>query len=102
MVARASPPLRWLAVRCWDGVAWDLLGAHGTWCVHSVFERAFNLVSPDGALLGVVRPPAGNGPATLVLAPGVDWPPLADVVRPGDPVTMAGECLIVGGRLALD
>jgi len=35
--------------------------------VHSVFERALNFNDGDGAIIGLVGPNGGNGPATLVL-----------------------------------
>jgi hypothetical protein len=88
MVARGPRALRSVAVRSWDGLARDLIRAHGAWRVHSVFASAFNLVSPDGVLLGVVGESAGNGPATLVLATEASVRSLTDGLQPGDSVRL--------------
>ena len=52
----------------WDRVAETLAGEATPLRVHSLFERALNLVTRGGELLGLVGPWAGNGPATIVLA----------------------------------
>ena len=87
--------------------SWDVLGREALFdgaqvVVHSVFTRAVNLVSPAGQLVGLVRPEAGNGPATVVLAD-------SSVLRldrigliPGMPVDVSAGCLWLGGQAAVD
>src|SRR5215207_763617 len=98
MVARRSPAHRQVAVRTWDAVGRDLVRSGRSWRVHSVFRSAFNLVSEQRELLGVVTAPAGNGPATLVLAPFGGLPPLT----PGDRAQLVGDGLVIADRVALD
>nr|MBA2448766.1 hypothetical protein [Chloroflexota bacterium] len=57
-----------LRAESWDQVAESLVAEASGLRVHSLFERALNLVSDRGELLGLVGPSAGNGPATMVLA----------------------------------
>ena len=91
-----------LRAESWDQVAESLVAETGAWRVHSLFERALNLVSDEGALLGLVGPSAGNGPATIVLtalpAEGLDRIALAV----GLPARAALGGLEVGGRLRID
>src|SRR3972149_769800 len=35
-------------------------------CVHSVFKRAFNILTSDDQLISVVRGDVGNGPISIV------------------------------------
>jgi hypothetical protein len=107
MVARGRRAPRSLRARSWDVLARDLLAAHETWTVHSVFRQALNLEASDGSLLGVVlagesTPPSGNGPAVLVLeaTPGV--PPLNQEVEPRAAAEAQRGTLMVAGRLTID
>src|SRR5262245_19410015 len=102
MVARGAPAPRIVSVRSWDGVARDLLRADCRWRVHSVFARAFNLVGPDGDLLGIVTPPAGTAPATLVLEPQTSQVALTEPLSPGEVAHVMGPCLMIGDALVLD
>src|SRR5690606_29122291 len=70
--------------------------------VHSVFQRACNLMSADGRLLGVVVDPAVNGPATIVIEHGDSAPDFGALLAPGDMVHRAGEHLVIAARLTLD
>ena len=56
-----------VAAESWDPVAERLVSEARSLRVHSVFERALNLVDANGELVGLVGPRAGNGPATVVL-----------------------------------
>src|SRR4051812_41097622 len=102
MVARRSPAPRQAAVRSWDAVARDLVHAGASWRVHSVFRGACNLVSEHRDLLGIVTAPAGNGPATMVLAPRALATPLSALIQPGQLAQIDGERLRVEERLAVD
>lgn len=102
MVARGSRPPRRLRARSWDVLARDLLAEHQTWSVHSVFGRAFNLVSPDGNLLGVVLAEGANGPANVVLDARWELPPLDQEIAPGAAAQAESGRLIVDDRLAVD
>jgi len=95
MVAR--PPLA-LAAATWDPLARAVLdeGARGT--VHSVFEQAVNLSVPDGRLIGVVGPAAGNGPATVVLRPSAAPPFLASGIDVGQVWAVDSQCLVLAVR----
>jgi hypothetical protein len=57
-----------LLAQSFDRHAQAMLTPGARFAVHSRFERALNLVGPDGRLVGLVGPRGGNGPATLVLA----------------------------------
>jgi hypothetical protein len=57
-----------VAAGSWDPLAERLVTEARSLRIHSVFERALNLVDADGGLVGLVGPPAGDGPATMVLA----------------------------------
>lgn len=102
MVARGSFPARPLRVRSWDVMARDLLAQHQTWSVHSVFGRAFNLVAPDGSLLGVVLAEGGDGPASVVLDIKPELPPLDQELEPGAVARAQRGLLLVADRLAVD
>jgi uncharacterized protein DUF2877 len=70
--------------------------------VHSVFERALNLVDAEGGLLTLLGPGGGNGPATLVL----DAPPTASFSRAGPALGQAARVeqdgrLVVPGWLTV-
>jgi Protein of unknown function (DUF2877) len=86
----------------WDRVAETLAGEATPLRVHSLFERALNLVTRGGELLGLVGPRAGNGPATIVLAAlptaGLDQFGLS----PGTAARISATGLDVGGRLQVD
>jgi hypothetical protein len=75
-------------------------GAHLS--VHSVFERAINLTSRDGALLTLVGRGGGNGPATVVLDVLLA-PACSSALNPGLPalVDHAGQVKI-GDALVID
>jgi hypothetical protein len=88
--------------RSWDVLARDLLAEPGSWTVHSVFERAFNLVAPSASLLGVVQVDGANGPATLVLGPGPDMVAFDQHVEPGAPARVTAGTLTVVGRLTIN
>jgi hypothetical protein len=62
--------------------------------VLAAFDRACNLVSPDGLVIALVLPQIGDGPLNIVVdgAPG-DFSPLV----PGMPAWLSQECLQVGG-----
>lgn len=91
-----------LRAESWDQVAASLVAEASGLRVHSLFERALNLVSDRGELLGLVGPSAGNGPATIVLAAlpikGLDRIRLAV----GMPARTAPGRLDVGGRPRID
>lgn len=90
-----------LPIRSLDRRARAALRPGGRFRVHSVFERALNLVDGDGAILGLVGPRGGNGPATMVLGSlPADFPPAwfkagvsAEVDRDGR--LMIGESLVL-------
>lgn len=84
-----------LVARSLDRRAAAILIRPGRPRIHAVFERAVNLLTADGDLLGVVGPRGGNGPATLVLAEPPPGSFEALGVRPG------GEARIERGRLRL-
>ena len=100
--ARRPPSESALVAASWDSVAEVLLGEARELRIHSLFERALNLVTPSGELLGLVGPRAGNGPATIVLAE----PPNVELDRigltPGDPARAADGWLRIGDRLVVD
>jgi hypothetical protein len=75
-------------------------GAHLS--VHSVFERAINLRSRDGALLTLVGRGGGNGPATVVLDALLE-PACSSALNPGLPalVDHAGR-VTIGDALVID
>lgn len=102
MVARRSSGPRHAVVRSWDAVARDLVRSGVTWRVHSVFRAAFNLVSDRRELLGIVTAPAGNGPATLVLARSALTTSLSTLLRPGQLAQIDGGWLRIEDRLAVD
>jgi hypothetical protein len=102
MVARGSGPAGSLAGRSWDVLARDLLAFPGSWTVHSVFERAFNLSAPGGSLLGVVQVDGANGPATLVLHPSSDALLFDRQIEPGSLARVTAGTLTVGDRLAIN
>jgi hypothetical protein len=102
MVARGSGPTGALAGRSWDVLARDLLAEPGSWTVHSVFRRAFNLAAPGGSLLGVVQVDGANGPATLVLGPSAESPWFDRRIEPGAPAHVAAGMLTVADRLTID
>ena len=56
-----------LRVRSLDRRARAALRPSARFTIHSVFERALNLDDGDGAIIGLVGPNGGNGPAMLVL-----------------------------------
>lgn len=91
-----------LSATSWDPVAERLVRDAAELRVHSLFERALNLVTPSGELVGLVGPRAGNGPATIVLAElsglGLDRRGL----RPNDLVRARPGRLSIGGRLEVD
>jgi Protein of unknown function (DUF2877) len=70
--------------------------------VHSVFERAINLRSRDGALLTLVGRGGRNGPATVVLDALLE-PACSSALNPGLPamVDNAGR-LTIGDALVID
>ena len=100
--AKRPPSGLALVAASWDGVAEALLGDAPELRIHSLFERALNLVTPSGELVGLVGPRAGNGPATIVLAE----PPNVGLDRigltPGDPARAADGRLRIGDRLVVD
>ena len=102
MVARGPRAPRSLTARSWDALARDLLAVEQTWRVHSVFRQAFNLQAPDGALLGVVLAESGNGPASLLLAPTPDLPPLDEHLQPGDEAHARAGLLTVAKWLTVN
>lgn len=106
MVARGPLGSRALRARSWDVLARDLLAAHESWSVHSVFRQALNLVAPDGSLLGVVRIDDaehwGNGPAVLVLEADPDHVPFDADVQPGATARIQSGVLTIADRLAVD
>ena len=62
--------------------------------VLAVFEHACDLVTHEGDVLALVTPRAGDGPLNVV----VDGPGgLFAGLEPGEPATLAEECLRVGG-----
>jgi Protein of unknown function (DUF2877) len=91
-----------LMAHSWDVLARDLISAQPAWRVHSVFPTAFNLVAPDGDLLGVVSAPAGNGPATIVLEPATLGSGFESLLTPGDPTWRTGQQLVFGEGLVVD
>lgn len=102
MVARRPPTSRPRRVRTWDVLARDLVRGGTDWTVHSAFQRAFNLLATDGALLGVVAEPVGNGPATLVLEAADTVPAFNVLLTPGDAARRSGVRLAVGDLLEFD
>jgi Protein of unknown function (DUF2877) len=102
MVARRTEDPGLLAARTWDMLARDLASAQPGWHVHSAFRTAFNLVTPDGDLLGVVSAPAGNGPATIVLDPVTSGSAFDSLLIPGDPAWLTGQRLVFGEVLVVD
>ncbi len=105
MVARPCQPARALVVRSLDDGAATLLASGHGWQVHSVFQRALNLVASDGALLGVVQAPACNAPATLVVSlagSAEHTAPFTAYVAAGMPARLAGKVLDIAGLLTLD
>jgi hypothetical protein len=62
--------------------------------VLAVFEHACDLVTHEGDVVALVTPRAGDGPLNVV----VDGPGgLFAGLEPGEPATLVGECLWVGG-----
>lgn len=102
MVARGQQPPRTLTARSWDVLARDLLAADLAWAVHSVFQRALNLVAPDGTLLGVVLGEGGNGPSSLVAEPATGLPPVDQIVEARSAARLENGHLVVAGQLAID
>jgi Protein of unknown function (DUF2877) len=102
MVARHAGAPGLLAARSWDVLARDLVSAQSAWRVHSAFPRAFNLVTPDGDLLGVVSTPAGNGPATIVLEPATSGSTFDSLLTRGDPARLTGQWLVFSKSLVVD
>jgi hypothetical protein len=105
MVARPGQDARAFVVRSLDDVAADLLASGSRWGVHSVFQRALNLMSRTGELLGMVLAPACNAPATLVVTPAVTVaapPPLTEGIAPGMTVCVTGRRVDIAGLLTLD
>jgi hypothetical protein len=102
MVTRRPAASRQRTVRSWDRLAVALVQSGVGWAVHSVFRSAFNLRSADGSLLAIVAEPAGNGPATLVLAAVVGAPSFETLLTSGAPAHVANGWLMVGDELALD
>ena len=99
MVARFAPTL---VARAWDAVACRLVVEGRPLRVHSIFERALNLQTIAGELLGLVGPRAGNGPSTIVLdrlAPvGLNRAGIA----PGAPATGTDSELRIATQLTVD
>ena len=72
--------------------------------VLAVFERALDLVTPEGEVLALVTPEVGDGPLHAVVEPRgrVETAPFR-AIAPGLPATLCGEELRVGGwSVALD
>lgn len=68
--------------------------------VMAVFDRACNLVSPDGLVTSLVLEEIGNGPLNSVVD-GI--PGIFDRLAPGQRVFDSGDSLVVGGlRVAVD
>ena len=67
--------------------------------VLAVFEHACDLVTHAGDVVALVTSHAGNGPLNIVVDDSVvDGPAgLFAGLEPGEPVTLEGECLWVGG-----
>ena len=88
-----------LIAASWDGLARQHLvdGARGV--IHSVFDRALNLTTDDGELVGLAGPGAGNGPATVVLAasPLRTFP--SSGLVPGQPWSVRERRLLFGDAL---
>jgi len=59
--------------------------------VLAVFERACDLVAPDGGVVALVLPGVGDGPLNIVVEGGLP------AVEPGAPARLEGERLMVGG-----
>src|SRR5581483_6671386 len=91
MVARFGAAPRRLAARSMDREARHLLSRYDAWTVHSAFERAANLRSAGGELLGLVMAPGPDGPATIVLEVDGDNQALADDLLPGSSVRADDE-----------
>jgi hypothetical protein len=102
MVARPGSVPRRLVARSLDPVARQLLSSDLAWRVHSVFERAANLRSDAGDLLGLALAPAPNAPATIVLASDGDGRALADDLRPGAPVRHEGDAVVIDDGPVID
>jgi hypothetical protein len=102
MVTRPPHEPRSLSARSWDELAHDLLATDATWTVHSVFERALNVSTPDRALLGVVLAEGGNGPAVVLLQPSPGLPRLDGLVEPGTAARVSARTLTIGDALAID
>jgi hypothetical protein len=79
-----------IGARSVDEIARAILRSEAGLRVHSVFERAVNLVDESGTLLGLIGPAGGEGPATVVLSGVPSWR-----VVPGD------SCPIRAGRLVI-
>ncbi|MCC6176823.1 MAG: DUF2877 domain-containing protein [Chloroflexi bacterium] len=89
-----------LAARSLDPLARQWLHDRSRWRLHSVFDRAVNLVSEaDGALVAVVGPGASDGPATVVLrdAPAAGF--VAAGLVPGTEVFLSGGRILSSARL---
>jgi hypothetical protein len=91
-----------LSAASWDPVAEDLLSSGRGLRAHSVFERALNLATATGELVGLVGPGAGNGPATVVLrrVPRPGFVRLLDGAT--DSVRIERGWLLIGSSLRID
>src|SRR6266536_2361550 len=102
MVARPGSPPRRLIARSLDAVARDLLSSSEVWRVHSVFDRAANLRSAGGELLGLALAPAPDAPATVVVGSNPGDGPLSADVAPGMAGFVNDDMLSIGERLTID
>jgi hypothetical protein len=91
-----------LEARSLDHRARTLLRPGARFAVHSVFERAVNLIGDQHWLLGLVGPRGGNGPATVVLRTLADGGLPLHWLKPGlSAVVDRTGRLVIDGRLAV-
>ncbi len=72
----------------------QLLGGHFVARALGVFERACNLVAPDGDVMALVIPQVGDGPLNVVIHGAAGC---FDGIEPGAQATLEGERLRIGG-----